>query len=144
MNAPIPANAEKMEVIEMELPKEPSATICAVMVVPMLAPYMMDAARGKDMIPALTNPMTRTVVAPELWMAAVDTAPIPTPRILLLEAFENMALSLELLMDSRFELSILQDIRKTPIPAASIKRAVIIMVLSIISDSYIFGIQPSL
>ena len=88
--------------------------------------------------------MTRTVVAPELWMAAVDTAPIPTPRILLLEAFENMALSLELLMDSRFELSILQDIRKTPIPAASIKRAVIIMVLSIISDSYIFGIQPSL
>jgi hypothetical protein len=50
-----------------------------------------------------------------------------------------MALSLELLMDSRFELSILQDIRKTPIPAASIKRAVKIMVLSILSDSYFIG-----
>ena len=45
----------------------------------MLAPYMMVAASGNVMIPALTNPMTMTVIAPELWIAAVPTVPIPTP-----------------------------------------------------------------
>ena len=75
--------------------------------------------------------MTRTDVAPELWMAAVVTVPIPTPTSFLSDALANSDLSLELHMDSRLLLSIMQAIRNTPIPAISIKIAVIIFVASI-------------
>ena len=87
---------------------------------------MMVAARGSVMIPAFTNPMTMTVMAPELWIAAVPTVPIPTPYHLLFEALVNMLLSLPLLMDSKLELSILHAVRKTPIPAMRVRIAVII------------------
>ena len=44
-NAPRPAKAEKMTVVERALlPNIPNATICAVMVVPMFAPYIIVAA----------------------------------------------------------------------------------------------------
>ena len=53
--------------------------ICAVMVVPMLAPRMMEMACGRPMRPALTKPMAMTVVALELCSTAVATAPASTP-----------------------------------------------------------------
>ena len=66
----------------------------------------MVAAWVREMIPALTKPMVMTVVAPELWIAAVPKAPIPTPSILLPEAFENNFLSFSELAASRLELII--------------------------------------
>ena len=67
---------------------------------------MMVAACESEMMPALTKPMVITVVAPELWMAAVPSAPIPTPISLLLEALEKSFLSRSELAASRFELII--------------------------------------
>ena len=67
---------------------------------------MMVAACASEMMPALTKPMVITVVAPELWMAAVPRAPIPTPRSLLPEAFEKSVFSFSELAASRFELII--------------------------------------
>ena len=66
----------------------------------------MVAACEREMMPALTKPMVITVVAPELWMAAVPSAPIPTPVSLLLDAFEKSFFSLSELAASRFELII--------------------------------------
>ena len=77
------------------------------------------------MMPAFTKPMTMTVMAPELCMAAVPTAPIPTPYSLLLDAFANIFFSLLLLNASIFELSILQAVRNTPIPASNASTAVV-------------------
>ena len=67
---------------------------------------MMVAAWAREMMPALTKPMVMTVVAPELWMAAVPRAPIPTPSSLLPEALEKSILSLSELAASKFELII--------------------------------------
>lgn len=67
---------------------------------------MMVAACEREMIPAFTKPMVITDVAPELWMAAVPIVPIPTPSILLFDAFSNSFLSLLELADSRLELII--------------------------------------
>ena len=75
------------------------------------------------MIPALTKPMVITVVAPELWIAAVPRVPIPTPRSLLLEAFANICFNLSELAASRLELIIWQAMRKIPIPARSVRMA---------------------
>ena len=86
------------------------------------------------MIPAFTKPMTMTVVAPELWMAAVPTVPMPTPRSLLPEALENMFLRPLELTDSRLELIIWQATRKIPIPATSVRIAEIIVVVSMSHD----------
>ena len=106
-NAPSPAKAEKMTLVDTELPPNiPNATICAVTVVPILAPYMIVAACESEIIPAFTKPIVITVVAPELWMAAVPTAPIPTPRSLLPEALEKSFFSFSELAASRFELII--------------------------------------
>ena len=102
------------------------------MVVPMLAPKMMVAAWTSDMIPALTKPIVMTVVAPELWMAAVATAPIPTPSHLLPDIFANSARSLLLLTASRLELIMEQAIRKIPIPARSVRIALTTKVILII------------
>ena len=55
-----------------------SAMICAVMVVPMDAPSMMYRACERVIIWALTKPTAMTIVAPELWMAAVASAPTRT------------------------------------------------------------------
>ena len=52
--------------------------ICAVMVVPMLAPMMMGMAWRRFMRPAATKPMVITVVADELCSTAVATAPAST------------------------------------------------------------------
>lgn len=71
---------------------------------------MMVAAWVRDIIPAFTKPMTITVVAPELWMAAVPTVPMPTPSRRLRDALENSALSLVELADSRLELIIWAEI----------------------------------
>ncbi len=53
--------------------------ICAVMVVPMFAPITMGMACGRRIRPALTKPMTITVVALELCSTAVAKAPASTP-----------------------------------------------------------------
>ena len=42
---------------------------------------MMVAACAREMMPALTKPMVITVVAPELWMAAVPSTPIPARSV---------------------------------------------------------------
>ena len=49
------------------------------MVVPMLAPMMIQTAWFSVIMPALTKPTTITVVAEEDWMAAVMAAPTRTP-----------------------------------------------------------------
>ncbi len=51
----------------------------AVIVVPMLAPMMMPTVCSSFMIPALTKPTHITVVAVELCMRPVTTAPSRTP-----------------------------------------------------------------
>ena len=84
---------------------------------------MIDAACVKDIMPALTKPMTMTEVAPDDWIAAVATAPIPTPTNLLFEVLANRARSFRELTDSRFELIILQAMRKIPTPATRAKTA---------------------
>ena len=90
MKTPMPAKAEKMTEAEMPLPPNiPNATICAVMVVPMLAPYMMVAAWASVMIPTLTKPITITVTAPELCIAAVPKVPMPTPNHLFFPVLAN-------------------------------------------------------
>ena len=74
-------------------------------------------------MPALTKPITMTVVAPELWMAAVPNAPIPTPSNRLPDALANSALSLLLPAASRLELIVEQATRNTPMPASSVSTA---------------------
>jgi len=75
--------------------------------------------------------MVITVVAPELWITAVPAAPIPTPINLFDDAFENIALSLLELADSRFELIIWQAIRNIPIPDIKYRMAEMISVVPI-------------
>ena len=75
------------------------------------------------MMPALTKPITITVTAPELWMAAVPTVPMPTPISLFLEALAKRLFNLSELADSRLELIIWQATRKIAIPARSVKIA---------------------
>ena len=107
IKAPSPAKAEKITEVEMPpSPNIPRATICAVTVVPMFAPYIIVAACAREMMPALTKPMVITVVAPELWIAAVPRVPIPTPSSLLLDAFAKRCLSFSELAASRLELII--------------------------------------
>ena len=60
-----------------------------VTVVPILAPMMTPIAWDRFMIPALTKPTTMTVVADELWMTAVITAPRSTPISLFLVKASN-------------------------------------------------------
>ena len=60
-------------------PRPKSVMIHAVTVVPMLAPMMTATAPASDSRPALTNPTTITVVADELWMAAVTAVPVSIP-----------------------------------------------------------------
>ena len=50
------------------------------MVVPILAPKMMEIACGRFISPALTKPIAITVVALLLWSPAVVSAPASTPR----------------------------------------------------------------
>ena len=50
-----------------------------VIVVPIFAPIIIAVAWCKFIVSALTNPMTITVVAAELCIIIVTTAPIPTP-----------------------------------------------------------------
>ena len=51
------------------------------MVVPILAPRIMEIACGSDINPALTKPIVITVVALLLCNTAVVKAPASTPRI---------------------------------------------------------------
>ena len=51
-----------------------------VIVVPILAPMMIQTAWRRVIIPELTNPTTMTVVADDDWITAVMTAPTRTPR----------------------------------------------------------------
>ena len=74
----------------------------------------------------MTKPITITEVALELWIAAVVTAPTPTPTSLLFAVLENSDLSFALPRASRLELIIEQDIKNTPTPAKSVKTEVII------------------
>ena len=58
-----------------DCPTLASLSICAVMVVPILAPMMIPTAPRSFSSPALTRPMTITVVAVEDCTAAVTSAP---------------------------------------------------------------------
>ena len=51
-----------------------------VMVVPILAPMMIQTACFSVIMPELTKPTTMTVVAEEDWMTAVMPAPTRMPR----------------------------------------------------------------
>ena len=52
----------------------------AVIVVPMFAPIMTEAAWVSVISPTLTKPTIITVVADEDWTIAVTAAPVPTPK----------------------------------------------------------------
>ena len=75
MSTPMPVSP----IAKVAMSKAESAAICAVMVVPMLAPIVMVAACVRVMTPALTRPTTMTVVSEELCMTAVTAVPMPTP-----------------------------------------------------------------
>ena len=60
------------------------ATIWAVMVVPMSAPKMTPMAWDRDIMPAVTNPTSITVVTDEDWITAVMLAPVRSPETRLL------------------------------------------------------------
>ena len=62
MKKPMPVSMMKNSVTG----KNCSATICAVIVVPMFAPIIMPVAWNSVMMPAFTKPTTMTVVADEL------------------------------------------------------------------------------
>ena len=53
--------------------------ICAVIVVPIFAPKIIEIACGRLISPALTNPIAITVVALLLCSTAVVTAPASAP-----------------------------------------------------------------
>ena len=63
--------------------------IQAVMVVPMLAPMTMDTACFRFSTPAPIRATARTMVAVELWITAVTSAPVRTPTITLLVTFSR-------------------------------------------------------
>ena len=75
-------------------------------------------------MPTFTKPMTITVTAPLLWIAAVPTVPIATPSHLLSPVLAKRRLSRLEEADSRLLLIIVQAIRKTPMPANSVRTAV--------------------
>ena len=58
-----------------------NAISCAVIVVPMLAPKITEIACGRLISPALTKPITITVVAELLCNTAVTSAPASAPII---------------------------------------------------------------
>ena len=57
------------------------AIICAVIVVPIFAPKIIEIACGRLISPELTKPMAMTVVALLLCNTAVTSAPAITPMI---------------------------------------------------------------
>ena len=67
-----------------------SAMSCPVIVVPMLAPMMIQTACCRVIRPELTNPTTMTVVADDDWMTAVIAAPTSTPLIRLDVSFSRI------------------------------------------------------
>ena len=89
------------------------------------------------MIPALTKPMTMTVVADELWIAAVAAAPTPTPSSLLFEVRANSAFSLRLPSDSKLALIIVQAMRKMPTPAIRVNTDVMTVTASMIPPFFL-------
>ena len=84
---------------------------------------MIVAACANDMMPTFTKPMTITVVAPDDWIAAVATVPIPTPNMRELDIRENRLLRRALLAVSKLEDIIWHATKKIPIPATSCKIA---------------------
>ena len=85
---------------------------------------MTVAACASDMMPTFTKPMTITVTAPELWMAAVPTVPMPTPSHLLFPILANSRFKPALLALSRLVLNILQATKNTPMPAIRVRIAI--------------------
>ena len=97
----------------------PRRKICAVTVVPMLAPIIMAAAWYRFMMPTLTKPTMSTVVTPELWISAVAAAPMPTLTSRLSAVFPNSSLIFPVASCSMLEVSRWTPTRKTPVPASS-------------------------
>ncbi len=64
--------------------------ICAVIVVPIFAPRIIEIACGKVISPALTNPIAITVVALLLCKTAVVSAPASTPSTGFLVSIERI------------------------------------------------------
>ena len=79
----------------------PRRKICAVTVVPMLAPIITPTAWRSFRIPALTKPMHITVVAAEEWTMPATTAPSSTPLKILSVSFSSSEASLPLVSFSR-------------------------------------------
>ena len=102
----------------------------------MFAPNITVAACASVIIPAFTKPITMTLVALELCIAAVVTVPTHTPKSLLLDAFANRLLSRLLPSASRLELIMEQAIRNIPMPATSVSIAVAICVAFINTSPY--------
>ncbi len=100
-----------------------NAMICAVMVVPMLAPIPTLIACISDMSPALTNPTSITVVADELWMTAVTPAPTPTAANLFFVSFSSPSRSLSPAMASRPSDISFMPYRKSPRPPSTIAKS---------------------
>ena len=84
-NMTAPANRMNGAIAEML-----NAVICAVTVVPMLAPMMTPMAWDRFIIPELTKPMTMISVADELWTRIVTANPTNTAMNLLDVAFSRM------------------------------------------------------
>ena len=57
-----------------------NATICAVTVVPTLAPKITPTDCTRVMSPALTKPTTSTMVTEDDWITAVTIAPVKGPQ----------------------------------------------------------------
>ena len=62
------------------LKEKPALMIQALMVVPILAPMIMEIACARVRRAALTNDTVITVVAADDWTATVTSAPVSTPE----------------------------------------------------------------
>ena len=83
------SHSRKLPSDSMEL----SRMIWAVTVVPMLAPMTMDTACFRFSTPAPIRATVSTMVAVELWITAVTSAPVSTPISTLPVTFSNTRFS---------------------------------------------------
>ena len=114
-----PMNAMRAKIADTSSwnpPMSARAEMKAVIVVPMLAPMIIDAACVRVIRPILTKPTTITVVADELWIIAVIAVPVPMPTYLFFVALPMRARILLPAAFSMLELKISMPIMKTVMP----------------------------
>ena len=98
------------------------AISCPVIVVPILAPMMIQTAWFRVIIPELTKPTTMTVVAEEDWITAVMPAPTRTPRKRLAVSRSRISFILLPAAASRPELIICMPYRNSARPPKRLRR----------------------